>query len=181
MVILLTVFELSPFKKALQNALTIFLLLFFFFNYCLIEGILQWPEDIDIQDTHLRCCHCCLVAKLCLPPCHPMDCSPPGSSVHGISQARILKWVAISFSRESSRLRNRTSVFYIADGLFITKPLGKPTVYISHCFRRLGSIPGSERSPKGGNGYPLQYSCLKNSTDRGFAKRQTQLRDWACV
>ena len=48
---------------------------------------------------HLRCCHCCLVAKLCLPPCHPMDCSLPGSSVHGISQARILKWVAISFSR----------------------------------------------------------------------------------
>ena len=34
--------------------------------------------------------------------CDPMDCSPPGSSVHGILQARILKWVAISFSRESS-------------------------------------------------------------------------------
>jgi len=34
--------------------------------------------------------------------CNPMDCSPPGSSVHGILQARILKWVAIPFSRESS-------------------------------------------------------------------------------
>ena len=32
--------------------------------------------------------------------CHPMDCSPPGSSVHGILQARILEWVVISFSRE---------------------------------------------------------------------------------
>ena len=32
----------------------------------------------------------------CPPPCHPMDCSPPGSSVHGILQARILKWVASS-------------------------------------------------------------------------------------
>ena len=34
--------------------------------------------------------------------CNPMDCSPSGSSVHGIFQARILEWVAISFSRESS-------------------------------------------------------------------------------
>ena len=38
----------------------------------------------------------------------PMDCSPPGSSVHGISQARILQCVAISFSRGSSRPRDRT-------------------------------------------------------------------------
>ena len=38
----------------------------------------------------------------------PMDCSPPGSSVHGISQARILEWVSISYSRESSQPRNQT-------------------------------------------------------------------------
>ena len=37
-----------------------------------------------------------------------MDCSPPGSSVHGISQARILEWVAISFSRGSSQPRDQT-------------------------------------------------------------------------
>ena len=36
-----------------------------------------------------------LVAQLCLPLCSPMDCNPPGSSVHGILQARILEWVAI--------------------------------------------------------------------------------------
>ena len=42
--------------------------------------------------------------------CDPMDCSPPGSSVHGVLQARILEWVAISFSRASSRPRNRTCV-----------------------------------------------------------------------
>ena len=36
----------------------------------------------------------------------PMDCSPPGSSVHGILQARILEWVAIPFSRESSQPRD---------------------------------------------------------------------------
>ena len=40
-----------------------------------------------------------LVAQLCLTLCDPMHCSQPGSSVHGILQARILEWVAISFSR----------------------------------------------------------------------------------
>jgi len=40
----------------------------------------------------------CLVTQSCLTLCHPMDCSPPGSSVHGILQARILEWVAIPFS-----------------------------------------------------------------------------------
>ena len=39
----------------------------------------------------------CLVAQLCLTLCDPMDCSPPGSSVHGLLQARILEWVAASF------------------------------------------------------------------------------------
>ena len=54
-----------------------------------------------------------------------MDCSPPGSSVHGISPARILEWVAISFSRGSSRPRDRTQVSHIADRLFTTEPPGK--------------------------------------------------------
>ena len=54
--------------------------------------------------------HCCLVAKSSPTLCDPMDCSPPGSSVHGISQARILEWVAISFPRESSRPRDRTCI-----------------------------------------------------------------------
>ena len=39
------------------------------------------------------------VAEFCLTFCNPMDCSPPGSSIHGIFQVRVLKWVAISFSR----------------------------------------------------------------------------------
>ena len=44
----------------------------------------------------------CIHAQLCLTLCNPMDCSLPGSSVHGISQARILEWVAISFSEDLS-------------------------------------------------------------------------------
>ena len=47
-----------------------------------------------------------------------VDCSPPSSSVHGILQARILEWVAISFSRESSRSRDRTQVSHIAGRRF---------------------------------------------------------------
>ena len=43
-----------------------------------------------------------LVTQTCLTLCDPMDCSLPGSSVHGIFQARILEWVAIPFSRGSS-------------------------------------------------------------------------------
>ena len=52
----------------------------------------------------------CLVAKLCLTLCNPMDCSPPGSSVHGIIPARILGWVAMPSSRGSSQSRDRTHI-----------------------------------------------------------------------
>ena len=43
------------------------------------------------------------VAQSCLTLCDPMDSSQPGSSIHGVFQARMLEWVAISFSRRSSR------------------------------------------------------------------------------
>ena len=49
-----------------------------------------------------------LLAQLCLTLCNLKDCSPPGSSLHGILQARILEWVAIPFSRGSSRSRDPT-------------------------------------------------------------------------
>ena len=58
------------------------------------------------------------MARSCPALCNPMDCSPPGSSVHGILQERILEWVAIPFSRGSSWPRNRTLVSCIADGFF---------------------------------------------------------------
>ena len=60
----------------------------------------------------------CEIAQSCLTLCDPMDCSPPGSSIHGIFQARILEWVAISFSRGSSWPRNWTQVSHIAGRLF---------------------------------------------------------------
>ena len=50
--------------------------------------------------------YCCSVTELCLTLCTPMNCSPPNSSVHGISQARILEWVAMFFSRGSFWIRD---------------------------------------------------------------------------
>ena len=50
--------------------------------------------------------------------CYPMDWSPSGSTVHGILQARIQEWVAISFSRESSTPRDQTQVSRIAGRFF---------------------------------------------------------------
>ena len=61
----------------------------------------------------------CVPAQLCLTLCNPMDCSPPGPSIHGILQTRILEWVAIPFSRGSSRPRDRTWVSHLA-GTFFT-------------------------------------------------------------
>ena len=58
------------------------------------------------------------IAQLCQTLCSPMDYRPPDFSVHDISQARILQWVAISYFRESSRPRDRTHVSCIANIFF---------------------------------------------------------------
>ena len=58
-----------------------------------------------------------------------MNCSLPGSLVPGISQVRILEWIAISFFRESSQPRDQTHVSSsLASGFFTTKPSGKPLI-----------------------------------------------------
>ena len=58
------------------------------------------------------------VAQSHLTLCYPIACSPPGSSVHGILQERIVEWVAISFSRGSSWPRDRTQVSRIEGRCF---------------------------------------------------------------
>ena len=59
---------------------------------------------------HCQICPVCLIIQPCPTLCNPMDYSLPGSSVHGILQARILEWVAISSSRGFSWPRDQTSV-----------------------------------------------------------------------
>ena len=78
----------------------------------------------------------CMSAKLlqlCLTLCNPMDCSLPGSSVHGILQARILEWVAISFS-------NTTLLYYLAAAAAAAKSLQSCPIL---CDPTDGSPPGS--------------------------------------
>ena len=90
----------------------------------------------------------CWHAQSCLTLCDPMDCSPPGSSVLGISQTRTLEWVAISSSRGSSRPRRWTRASVApelqADSL-PAEPLGSPcitTMYKIHSFS--GGSAGKE-------------------------------------
>ena len=73
----------------------------------------------------------CLVTQSYLTLCHPIHCSPPGFSVHGILQARTLEWVAISSSRESSQPRDWTHVscvsFIDRQVLYLWSHWGRPS------------------------------------------------------
>ena len=76
----------------------------------------------------------------CLALCDPMDCSPPGSSAHGIFQARILEWIAIRFSRGSSRPRDQTQVFHIVGRFFTIWATREPQMPLAW------PLPNSQRS-----------------------------------
>ena len=76
---------------------------------------MQKIENKTNKKSHFK--HAKLL-QLCLTLCNPMDHSPPGSSVHGILQARILEWVAIPFSRGSSWPRDQAQVSHIAGRFF---------------------------------------------------------------
>ena len=89
----------------------------------------------DISTSVIRCPErvtddlwVCILSHLSLvQDCDPMDCSPPGSSVHGILQARTLEWIAISFSRAPSQPRglNPCLLHWQADSLPLSHP-GSP-------------------------------------------------------
>ena len=84
----------------------------------------------------------------------PMDCSLPGSSVHGIFQPRILDWVAISFFRGSSWSRNRAQVSWIAGEFFTSEPPGKSSrvhYRTTYCSGQQSFIPLQKH---GGQGTP---------------------------
>ena len=88
-----------------------------------ITSVIKVPGNIKI----LVCVHVCSVIQSHLTLWNPVDCSPPGSSVHGILQARILEWVAISSSRGSFQPRDQTCISHascIADRFFTTEPWG---------------------------------------------------------
>ena len=73
--------------------------------------------------------YCCSVAKSRPTVCDPMDYKPPGASVQGIPQARILEWVAISIFRGSSWPRGETHISCLTGGFFTTEPHGNEMEY----------------------------------------------------
>ena len=128
------------------------------------------------------------VAQSCLTLSGPMDCSLPGSSIHGIFQARVLEWGAIAFSGNIHTTIYKTDkkdLLYRTGSLVVKNlPANAGNAGISmqemwvfqcrKCDPWVGKIPGE------GNSCPLQYSCLENSMDRslvatvhGVTKNQT--------
>ena len=83
------------------------------------QGVLQTPHGNSLGVS------CSVVSN----SFDPLDRSLPGSSVHGIVQARTLEWVVISSFRGSSRFRDRTGVSCIAGGFLTVEPAGKPSVF----------------------------------------------------
>ena len=108
------------------------------------------------------------VAQLCLTLSDPMNCSLPGSSTHGIFQARVLEWGAIAFSVR------------VLEEMSISLPCNiiSRTTYLEISFP---TILNGE-----GNGTPLQHSCLENPMDggawwpavHGIAEGPTRLSDF---
>ena len=85
-----------------------------------LKHILKWSET----------------AQSCLTLCDPMDCSLQGSSVHGIFQARVLEWIAISFSRGSSQPRDRTRVSSTAGRRFTVWATREEYIYYIYQARK---------------------------------------------
>ena len=134
------------------------------------------------------------VAQSCPTLSDPMDCSPPGSSIHGIFQARVLEWGAIAFSFHVLAIVNSAVMnIRVHVSLSILVSLASLTTYI---LRKYSSIPIVCKLSRNlfclvlkalfgeGNGNPLQYSCLENPTDggawwaavHGVAKSRTRLK-----
>ena len=105
------------------------------------EGLLvNWTYNWDLLGACV-----CLVAKLYPTLCDLMHCSPPGSSLHGISKVRILEWVAVSFSRGSSQPRDRTNISRIDRSRAYSVPNAGSSVQKQQWIRKTWSLTSGEQ------------------------------------
>ena len=107
-----------------------------------------------------------LVAQSCLTLCDPMDCSPPGSSIHGILQTRILEWVAISFSTGSHYLLSLVTMDEMASTHFLNE---KSRFQVSPAFKgEVKSLEWNQNREEPTRGMQAKYAKLpqKNSKAR---------------
>ena len=96
-------------------------------KYTKRRSISHVNRERETETTLRNRLHVGSVTQSCLTLCDPIDCGPPGSSARGISQARILEWVAISFSRGSSLHRDQTHVPALASKFFTSEAPGSPS------------------------------------------------------
>ena len=121
--------------------------------------LVKWSEVTSVMSDSVR----------------PMDCSLPGSSIHGIFQARVLEWVPlpsplflVTHTQFWLYLHLRHILIHLTcKPGFPGGTSGKESTCQCGKRKRCGLDPWSERSPGGGHGNPLQYSCLENPMDRG--------------
>ena len=85
-----------------------------------VDGSKRIDENFNLKNESVKEILMYRRVWLTCHPCNPLDCSPPGSSVYAITQARILEWVAFPFSRRSSQPRDQTCVSCILAGRFFT-------------------------------------------------------------
>ena len=90
-----------------------------------LNGVFSWQTNIEKMSASVAVVHAQSL-QLCLTLCNPRDCSSPGSSVHGIPQARILEWVAMPSSRRSSDIGIKSSSPALQADFLPTEPPGKP-------------------------------------------------------
>ena len=107
-----------------------------------LVACMQGSSDRE-SSAHMSACMCAKSLQSCPTLCNPRDCSPPGSSVHGILQARKLEWVTMPSSKGSSQPRDRTSISYVCCS------------FKGHFFKG-GFSPSSPTQQAG----PLLFICL---------------------
>ena len=140
------------------------------------EWLPGWRPCV-LKNWWLRfCVSACLVDQSCLTLCNPMDCSLPGSSVYENSQARILEWVAISYSRESSPLRDWThnSCVSCIGRLIIYHytTWETPTAFLSKSRKKTFEVSQSSSQGKNGPHFSKQKTEAGQPFGQGFGSIQ---------
>ena len=100
----------KSYNSTCQSSLLLFSCVNLKMSFNISGPVCSFKNKVTNPCYYMTCTRACLVAQSCLTLWDPLDCSPPGSSVPGILQTRILEWVAMPSSRGSSQPRNRTCV-----------------------------------------------------------------------
>ena len=113
--------------------------------------------------------HACSVAKSYPTLCDTMDCSPPGSSVHGVLQARILEWVAIFFSRGSSLTQgsNPCLLHWQADSLALNHQGSSMNIHLSELLCCIGEINTT---------WKIKYTSIKKNKNNHNTGSRTRVK-----